>query len=286
MLYIKVNVPKGRDGAAVAEFRTGGRLLASGDAAASATRDLAAKHGNAACDPLRPWGHPPLGTYMLLAQGPAPAGTEIEYGPHMLVFQPVSGKALEAEAFGRLLLPVFAGPAGRDGRLRATQGGVRLQQDQFDRLVVQIKSETQVVLELGELRPPWWQFWKAAPTPKPLAPDLPRLSVPPLDEITLATQIAGGKRLARRGPVLDDDRTDRSSPSSSSSSGDGGSYSGRGGEYGGAGASGSWDASSSGARSVDASGRIVAAAAGAALAAGAVAAGDSVAADTQTSTSY
>jgi uncharacterized membrane protein YgcG len=286
MFYIKVSVPKGRDGAAVVEFRSGSARLATGDAVASATPDLAAKHGNPGCSPMRAWGHPPLGVYMLLAQGPAPAGTEIEYGPNLLVFQPMAGKALEAEAFGRLLLPVFAGPAGRQGRLRATQGGVRLRQDQLDMLMQEIKRVTDVVLEIGEMRSHWWQFWKSAPAHKPLAPEPPRLSAPPLDEITLATQIAGGKRLAKRVLLRDDDRPDRGT-SSSSSSGESTSYSGRGGEYGGAGASGSWDAPSAGARGVDSSGRIVAAAAGAALAAGAVAAdGAGSAVDTQASTSY
>ena len=86
MLIINVKVPAARDRAAAVEFRSGKARLATGLAAASASTEIAARHGNAACDPLRPWGHPPLGAYQLLARGPAPAGSEAEYGTQVLVF--------------------------------------------------------------------------------------------------------------------------------------------------------------------------------------------------------
>lgn len=290
MLTINVKVPMKRDRGAVVEFRSGSARLATGIAAASASAGIAVRHGNATCDPLRPWGHPPFGTYQLLARGPAPAGSETEYGGQLLVFQPMSGNALGAESFGRLHLLVYAGPAGKGGLLRRTQGGLRLQQDQLNQLLDELKREPEALLEIEELRPPrWWQFWKSLVSTPLLAPETPRFSEPPLDEASLAAQIAGGKRFERRtSPQQDDDRASRDSTSSSgSSSGSTPEYSGRGGEFGGAGASGSWDAP--GARSVDSSGRIVAAAAGAALAAGALAASEGANAgsvDTQTSTSY
>ena len=285
MLYMKVSVPEARNGTAVVEFGSGGSRLATGLAVASASAPLATKHGNPSCDPMRPWGHPPIGGYALLAQGAVPAGCELEYGPHMLVFQPMSGKALEAEAFGRLLLPVYAGPSGKDGRLRPTQGGLRLQQDQFDMLLAELRRDPDASLEIKPLRAPWWQFWKPAPATAPLASEAPRLSAPPLDEASLANLIAGGRRLARPAPAQTDDWTDRDRSSSSSSSSDSSSYSGRGGVFGGAGASGSWDAA--GASGVDASGRISSSTVDAPLGAVAVAGAAEVSAsDTGTSTNY
>jgi uncharacterized membrane protein YgcG len=285
MFHIKVKVPTDRTRTAVVEFWSGRSRIAVGSAVASASAALAARHGNAGCDPLRPWGHPPFGSYQLLAQGPAPAGCEIEYGRQILVFQSMSGQALEAEAFGRLLLPAYAGPAGKAGRLRPTQGGLRLQQEQFDMLVGELKRDPEATLEIGALRPPWWQFWKAAAETAPFASEVPRLSAPPLDEASVATLIAGGKRLARRTPLQQDDWSDRDSGSTSDSSSRDTGYSGRGGEYGGAGASGGWDAPAAGGRGVDSSGRIVAAATGAALATAAIAASDAGGADASTDTS-
>ena len=279
MLLIHVRVPKDRDQTALVEIRSGLSSVARGLAAASASGKIAASHGNALCDPMRPWGHPPLGNYRLLAHGPAPKGCDIEYGRQLLVFQPESGRALEAESFGRLTLLAYAGPADSDGRPRRTQGGVRLQQETFDALLARLGSEDEVLLQIERLRPPaWWQFWKRPEASFPLAPDVPRFSEPPLDEASLAQTLAAGKRLVPRSQLQQDDddfdsrnRDDSDSSSSSSST--------RG------------DSVNSG-RGVDAAGRITAAAAGAAVAGAAIPAraeGDSDAAsriDTAARTNY
>src|SRR5207344_2783611 len=104
----------------------GWQPVATGFATASASVEIAAKQGNAPCDPQRPWGHVPAGRYQLIASGPAPKGCEGEYGKHLLAFQPVSGAALDAESYGRLTLLAYAGPVDGSGRLRRTQGGLRL----------------------------------------------------------------------------------------------------------------------------------------------------------------
>ena len=274
MLTVNVRVPADRERTAVLEIISGSAMIASSIACATADVELAKRHGNAACDAMRPWGHAPLGRYRLLASGKAPAGSEIEYGKDLLVFQPESGAALEAESFGRLLLLVYAGPAAQGGQLRRTQGGLRLAQKAFDVLLGRTATESDVLLQIGTLHPPaWWQFWKRAGQGFPVATGSPKFSVPPLDEISLAAALSAGKRLARRTPPQrsDDDfgsRRDSDSASGSTSREDG-TYAGRGGEFGGGGASGSWDApASSGAgRGVDSAGRITAAAAGVAAAA-------------------
>jgi len=281
MLTINVRVPADRNETAVVEIFSGASRIAGSLAAASASAELARSHGNADCDPLRPWGHPPLGNYRLIAHGPAPAGCDLEYGKHLLVFQPESGNALDAESFGRLLLLAYAGPAGKGGRMRRTQGGLRFRQETLEVLLARLESDPAALLQIDLLDPPaWWQFWKRAQRTLALASEPPRLSAPPLDEASLAEQLSAGKPLARRTPLraVDDNIDSRSDydHSRSTSSQTDSPYTGRGGEYAGAGASGSWDApSSSGAgRGVDAAGRITAFAAGAAMLAESVSAAE------------
>jgi uncharacterized membrane protein YgcG len=274
MLLINVRLAENRDHVAIVEIGSGLQRTALGFAAASASAEIAAQHGNAACDPLRPWGHPATGAYQLIAQGPAPKGCESEYGKHLLAFQPVSGAALDAESYGRLTLLAYSGPADRNRCLRRTQGGLRFDQQFMNTLVARLAGESDAMLQIvPPSKPAWWKFFSLPVPAIPLSPDAPRFRAPPLDEATLAEALAAGKRRARPVPTQSDDRDwhdrDRSSSSSSSSSG-GSDYSGgRGGEFGGAGASGSWDkAAPSGAgRGVDASGRIATVAAVAATAA-------------------
>jgi uncharacterized membrane protein YgcG len=276
MLQINVRVPENREHAAIVQFGAGFLSQVAGFAAASASAEIAAKHGNATCDPLRPWGHPAPGVYQLIAYGPAPKGCENEYGKYLLAFQPMSGAALDAESYGRLTLLAYSGPPDGKRRLRRTQGGLRFD-PQFMKLIAKrLDGEPEVVLRIHAVRKPaWWQFWVGALPAIPLSPESPRFQAPPLDEASLAEALSAGKRRARPVPMQTDDRDwndrDRSSSSTSSSSSDNSYSGGRGGEYGGAGASGSWDKaahSGSGAgRGVDASGRIATVAAVAATAA-------------------
>jgi len=252
MLIVNVKVPAARDRAAAVEFRSGKARLATGLAAASASTEIAARHGNAACDPLRPWGHPPLGAYQLLARGPAPAGSEAEYGTQVLVFQPMTGSALEAESFGRLHLLAYAGPAGKGGLLRPTQGGLRFEQARFSELLDELNRDSSLMLEIEPLRPPaWWQIWKSATPTPPLAQEAPRFSAAPLDESSIAVLIAAGKRFSRRSRLEQEDDLDSKDITFTPDSG----------------------------RATDSSGRIAAGAAGAAI-------GTRTVASTQVNTSY
>ena len=289
MLLINIRVPEGHENAAQVDLKEAMSLRMHGLAAASVSRALAAKRGNPACDPMRPWGHPPPGVYQMIAHGPAPAGCEIEYGEHLLAFQPLKGRALDAESYGRLVLLAYAGPVGGGGALRCTQGGIRLQQSLMDYIVSRISKPTEVVMQIAIEGPPaWWQFWRTADRAAPLAPEAPRFDAPPLDEATLAAALSEGKRLPHRTPMQQDDTDWRDRESSSSSSGTSSSdrpYSGGGGTYGGAGASGSWGNAPAG-RGVDAAGRISAAAAAAVGVAALDAASRDTGTDTSTTTNY
>ena len=254
---------------------------------------------NPAGDPLRPGGHPPLGTYWLMGAAAVPAQCDLEYGSHMMLFEPVQGPALDAESFGRLVLPVYAGPNGADGRLRRTQGGVRLSASLMRKLLARPLGSGDMTLTIKPLERHWWQFshWfePVLPLPPALSREGPHLTAPPLDEITLVEQLSRGlpRRLRRRPAERDDDwdrRRDRDDSRDSRSRGTDSPFEGKGGQSGGGGAGGAWDPGG-GSRppGVTPAGLIVGVAAGAVVGAAIAADVASSAAEgsgTETSTSY
>lgn len=276
MLRIEVQVPESRAGAAVVRLTDGFRTIAEDFGAASVAREIAQTRGNPGCDPLRPSGHPPYGSYLLLSCAPAPRGAEMEYGHHLLLFEPQSGPALEAESFGRLALLAYSGAPGRDGHPRRTQGGLRLPESIVQQVVSRFEANDDIEVSILVSRPPaWWQFWKQAIRTSALSADPPRFVAPPLDETSLMQELLqGAVRRGCRLPERSDDDWDRSRDrdSSRSTTEREPPFAGRGGQFGGAGASSIWDdAVTARPPGVDASGRIMAGAAGAALGATAAA---------------
>lgn len=266
MLSIDVRVPEPRDRTAVVTLTDETGTIAKGVAVASVVPDLAARRGNPNSDPLRPFGHPPYGTYALLHFAASPPECATEYGSHILVFEPQSGAALEAESLGRLVLLAYAGPTGRDGRPRRTQGGVRFTPAVLEAIVSRLAQDSEVELHLAPLRPrPWWAFWRARPEkPLPLSVEPPRIAAPPFDEGSLAMALLRGvprpRRRRRAETDRDWDRSRAGEPAGGSSGEREQPFEGRGGASGGAGASEGWAAPASGAArppGVDASGRIV-----------------------------
>lgn len=267
MLHLDVLVPEGRDRGAIAILSDGGQRIREEACVATA----AGAQGNADCEPLRPGGHAPLGSYLLLKQVPAPLDGRDEYGRHLLLFEPQDGQALQAESFGRLALLVYAGRAGRDALGRRTQGGVRLSEAMMRDIVARMGGGGDMALRIATLPArAWWQFWKPRNTinPPALSSDLPGPVAPPLDEASLLAALIAGVVTRRRNSAITDDRDDDSLSRRSSSGGSGSSsepYKGGGGQFGGAGASGRWDDAPAGAArppGVDSTGRIVATAAG------------------------
>jgi uncharacterized membrane protein YgcG len=275
MLTLKVEVAEARDLTAFATLREGVRTVATGAAVASATPAFAARHANPQCDPLRVCGHPPLGRYRLLHHEPAGPGRSAHYGAHLLLFEPQSGPALDAESFGRLGVLVFGGPAGR-----RTQGGLRVGNEMLSAIVTRLSKTggEGMTLEVVPLRPrAWWQFWKAPQPPlQALAADALNSPQPPHDELSLLETMLqkSVRRVRDTAPDRDAFDTDtRRDTSDTSASGE--NFQGKGGAYGGAGASGTWSEGSARGRGVDDAGRIIGVAAGV----GAVAAAAAMAAD-------
>ena len=275
MLNLEVLVPAGRDRSAVMILTEGSTRIREEAGAASSLPQLAASRGNPACEPLRPFGHPPFGSYLLLRRASAPEGCEIEYGFDLLLFEAQDGDALEAESFGRLALLVYAGPAGHDALMRRTQGGVRVSAAMMSEITRRLGVDGDMRVRIGPLEAPaaWWQFWKRrySVRPEPLSMDAPHLVRPPLDEMSLIAMLLQDVHTRRRPQTFSDRDDDRGRYGRDSSSASGSeSFRGGGGEYAGAGASGSWgDAPAGAGRGVgaDGSGRIIGAAAAVGIAA-------------------
>lgn len=280
MLELIVTVTPARDRAAGLRIVDGLRTLVDDWAIATVDPAAALRADNPKADPLRPHGHPPLGRYELTARGDAPQGTETEYGRTLLLFEPVSGEALDAESFGRLGLLVYAGRMAPDSRLRRTQGGLRISSMAMDLLLGRIEEHTAVELRIEPFEPPpWWAFWRKPVTPPAYSERPPQFDTPPLDETTLMAELLLRSRHRVRAQRLerDDDEWERrrerdARRETQSSSGEPSEFRGRGGEGGGAGASGGWSDTPTPGRGpgVDAAGRIVTAAGVSAVAAAAV----------------
>jgi hypothetical protein len=284
MLTLVVRVPDGHNRTAMATLRDGPRTVLKDFAVAVPLAGLGQQHGNPTGDPLRPFGPVPRGDYSLVALAPTPADGVAEYGAHLLAFEPQSGPALDAESFGRLVLLAYAGPSGRELRLRRTQGGLRLTVAMVNAIVSKLTPDTELLLRVEGLSltpPPWWAFWRARPeNVRPLSVEPPRFLAPPLDEATLAAHaLRNGRRrrLRRYDPATDTWRDPTPTTSDSTSASDtrpGGEHGTPletgGGRFGGAGATGGWDAAPAQPPGVDSAGRIVGAAAAAAAAAAAI----------------
>jgi hypothetical protein len=219
-------------------FLDDGSRLGPVEVCLTADEEAARAAGNPERDPLRPKGHAPLGGYRLREVRSVPDASQDEYGRHSLVFEPRSGEALQAESFGRLALALHGGALGDDGRLRPTDGGLRVEDAVLPRLAAAARPGD--TLDVREKPLGFWE-WLLGRRRRPSA--------------------------ARRQPFLDDDdrgRTDHSSTSTFDRSADRSEpFEGRGGAFGGAGASGTWDAAP----------RADASTAGAAAAGGVIAAG-------------
>lgn len=97
---------------------------------ATASVRVAREHGNPDASPLRPFGHPPEGSYLVAATLPpgyVHAKRRRRYGRvGGLLLAPRSGDALVAAGAGRKLVALHGGPRDEKRRLRPTRGGIRL----------------------------------------------------------------------------------------------------------------------------------------------------------------
>jgi hypothetical protein len=112
---------------------------------ATANRRMARRHGNPDRDKLRPFGHPPAGTFLFagsLPPGVAPNPKRARRFGRLgaLVLSPERGEALAAAANGRRHLYLHGGPPDRKGRLRPTLGGFRVANHDLQKLLSAIND--------------------------------------------------------------------------------------------------------------------------------------------------
>ncbi len=269
MHTLTIEVPPARERTALARLTLDGKKVAEGFAAASASAKVAAARGNPGCDPLRAWGHPPLGAYRMINHNTANKAAAGEYGARIVLFEPLSGDALTAQSAGRVGVLLYGGLAGQDKNIRRTQGGVRVQGDMIAAIAGALQIGGGMNLVITNMRkPPWWKFWASVPKTPPLSTTELKAYSAPLDEMSIILELmngatrhgagGGNSDYRERERDRDDNRYDDDSSSSRSRPEP---YQGGGGQSGGGGASGGWDSATSTARGVDASGRIMAGAA-------------------------
>lgn len=127
MSILLVAVPRTRRlcGRAVVLSSGGRRILGPFRILATASTRVARQHGNPLCSPSLPFGHPPLGSYVIVASLP-PGRRRRRVGRYgrlgALVLEPLAGEAAVA---GRRIV-LHGGPPDRKGRLRPTRGGLRV----------------------------------------------------------------------------------------------------------------------------------------------------------------
>jgi len=177
------------------------RLLGPAEICATADEALASSAGNAECDPLRPCGHVPFGSYRLKDIQKMSSGFQDEYGTHALVFEPLSGEALHAESYGRLVLALYGGHLGEDGRLRTTDGGLRVDNTMLNHLVTLASHERDVRLEVKESPLRFWEWLfgrRRRPSRKRSRPPAEEYDSSQADEISWRRPTEGERTL--KGP--------------------------------------------------------------------------------------
>lgn len=131
MAKVLILVPQDRSrcGRALIVAHDGRALMGPFRVLATASRRVARAQGNPERSPLLPFGHPPAGSYAIVAS--LPPGTPHRRsrrfgGLGALLLEPRSGTALEAARKGRRRFALHGGPADAQGRLRPTRGGLRV----------------------------------------------------------------------------------------------------------------------------------------------------------------
>src|SRR5262249_29384096 len=127
-----VRLPEDRDVTGSLVLEDGDDVILAGTFEVSGRADdgEGARHGNPGRNPLLPYGDAPLGLYRVtrvLDTGPGTAFPANAFGPNgVVVLEPVAGEAALADANGRFQVLIQGGSPGLGGRLRTTNGSLRL----------------------------------------------------------------------------------------------------------------------------------------------------------------
>ncbi|HUE36102.1 MAG TPA: hypothetical protein VMO20_01825, partial [Candidatus Acidoferrum sp.] len=145
-IKIVVRLPHDRDyaGWIHVESAAGKRLAGPFPVCGRASDQLARDGKNLRRDPVLPFGDTPLGKYQvqkIIESGGATAYSSEEFGSSGIVLlQPVSGEAALADANGRFGFFIQGGALSRTGRLRPTDGSLRLANRDLRKVVSLLRS--------------------------------------------------------------------------------------------------------------------------------------------------
>lgn len=132
MSTLLIVVPRGREycGRATVVGEAGEVVAGPFRTLATASARIARKKGNLTCDPLRPFGHPPMGSYVVVGSFPPTYRHPRRPGRFGavggLILSPTAGDALASVSFGRSTVVLHGGPLDNSRRLRPTRGGIRM----------------------------------------------------------------------------------------------------------------------------------------------------------------
>src|SRR5271170_4527061 len=115
----------------------------------------ASEHGNPTRSPLLPYGDTPTGEYRVRGILPTGNGTAYDgkkFGPFgMIVLEPLCGEAMIADQHGRRVLVIHGGsPHAASKLLYATNGSVRMYDDELRELIRDVRGESSVTCRISE----------------------------------------------------------------------------------------------------------------------------------------
>jgi len=115
----------------------------------------ASEHGNPTRSPLQPYGDTPTGEYRvrgILETGDGTAYDVKKFGPFgMIVLEPLCGQAAFADQNGRRVLVIHAGSPKAAGKLlRATNGSVRMYDNELRELIEAVRCQSSVTFRISE----------------------------------------------------------------------------------------------------------------------------------------
>jgi len=156
MAKIKLELPKDRNYTGVLRVEDDlGRSLAGPFIVCARANDLAAsEHGNPRRLQALPYGDTPVGGYRVARIVAAGRGTQFEVSQFgrtgIIVLEPVSGEAAIAEANGRWYIGIHGGDPGAHGRLRSTNGCIRMRDEDVAAVIAVIAAFPNVTCECTE----------------------------------------------------------------------------------------------------------------------------------------
>ena len=156
MPKLRIQLPRDRNYTGVLRVEDDlGRALAGPFLVCARANDLAAsEHGNPRRLQALPYGDTPVGGYRVVRIVSTGRGTQFDASQFgqagMIVLEPVSGEAAIAEANGRWYIGIHGGVPGARGRLRTTNGCIRMRDEDVAGVIAAIAEFSNVTCECTE----------------------------------------------------------------------------------------------------------------------------------------